>query len=94
MNEYENGDNDTNNDLVNDPLNDPVNDLVNDPVNDLANNVLKILMKHPSYSYTQIACSIQKSEATVKRTIAKLKNANKIRRIGADKNGYWEIIEK
>ena len=76
----------------NDPVNDPVNDLVSAPVNDLANSVLEILMKYPNYSYAQIASSIQKSEATVKRTIAKLKKANKIRRIGADKNGHWEII--
>ena len=72
--------------------NDPVNDLVSDPVNDLANSVLEILMKYPNYSYAQIASSVQKSEATVKRTIAKLKKANKIRRVGPDKGGHWEII--
>jgi ATP-dependent DNA helicase RecG len=30
---------------------------------------------------------------TIKRDIAKLKTQNKIKRIGPDKGGYWEIIE-
>ena len=75
-----------------DLVNDPVNDLVNDPVNDPVNDILEILRMHPEYSYKQIAQTIEKSEATVKRAIAKLKAKGSIRRIGSDKTGYWEII--
>ena len=73
----------TNNDMANGG-----NDLVNDPVND----ILEILRRHPDYSYKQIAQTIEKSETTVKRAIAKLKSENKIHRIGSDKAGHWEII--
>ena len=72
--------------------NDPVNDLANDPVNDPVNAILDILRIHPDYSYKQIAEVIKKSEATVKRCIAKLKAGNKICRIGSDKSGHWNIL--
>ena len=73
-------------------VHDLVNDLVNDPVNDPVNDILEILRSHSDYSYKQIAETIGKSEATVKRGIAKLKSLNKIRRIGSDKSGHWEIV--
>ncbi len=33
----------------------------------------------------------EKSEVTVKRAIARLKSENKIKRIGSDKTGHWEV---
>jgi len=51
----------------------------------------EILRNNPDYSYKKIAQVIEKSEATVKRAIAKLKSENKIKRIGSDKTGHWEV---
>lgn len=41
----------------------------------------------------ELATAIGKSTSAVERAIAKLKAQNKLRRIGPDKGGYWEIVE-
>ena len=66
---------------------------VNDPVNDPVNQVLEAIRITPNLSYNQIALKIGKSPATVKRALSKLKELNRIKRVGSDKTGYWEIIQ-
>lgn len=89
------------NDLVNvenAPLNqenDPVND-ENDPVNpeiDLVNLLLKTIKNNPAFTYAEYAKILKKSAATVKRRIQKLKAEGKIERVGADKNGFWKVLD-
>ncbi len=70
-----------------------VNDPVNAPVNDPLNQVLETIKVTPNLSYNQIAVKIGKSPATVKRALSKLKELNLIKRVGSDKNGYWEILQ-
>lgn len=65
----------------------------NDPVNDPVNQVLEIIKRTPNLSYNQIAIKIGKSPATVKRALSKLKESNRIKRIGSDKNGHWEVCK-
>ena len=50
-------------------------------------------MKNPKVTQISIANQLKISEKTVKRNIAKLKEKGIIERIGADKNGYWRIIQ-
>ena len=50
------------------------------PVNDPVNVILEIVRANTDYSYKQIAGLIRKSEATLKRAIAKLKSENRIKR--------------
>jgi len=79
--------------------NDTVNDTQNDTVNDTQNftqtekNILKIISDNPKIIQKEIANVLNISEITVKRATNKLKSQNIIKRIGADKNGYWEIIK-
>lgn len=60
-----------------------------DPINDLLN----ALRTEPSASYAALAERLEVSEATIKRSIQKLKQQNRIRRIGSKKTGHWEVIE-
>jgi ATP-dependent DNA helicase RecG len=60
-----------------------------DPINDL----LTVLRTDPSADYATLAEQLEVSEATVKRNIQKLKQQNRIRRIGSKKTGHWEVIE-
>ena len=45
---------------------------------------------------TQIELSkeLKVNESTIKRNISKLRNKGMLRRIGADKNGYWEVYSE
>ena len=70
---------------------DTVNDTVNNTVNDTVNSILKLIKENPFISYDEIAKSLKKSRATVSRNIAELKKRGIIERIGADKNGKWQV---
>lgn len=50
-------------------------------------------MKNPKVTQISIANQLKISEKTVKRNINKLKEKGIVERIGADKNGYWRIIQ-
>lgn len=53
------------------------------------------LIKENSFITIQELCEKTKmSRSGIKKVLAKLKNENKIIRIGAKKNGHWEIIPK
>lgn len=61
--------------------------------NDPVKTVFELIKQNPNATYEYLSGKINKSEATVKRAIAKLKERNQIRRVGADKNGSWEILQ-
>lgn len=75
-------------------VDDPVNDLVNDPLNDPVNQIVDLLTENNKLSYDDLASILNKSKATVKRYIQKLKTLNLIKRVGSDKTGYWKIINQ
>ncbi len=60
---------------------------------DRINDLLNALRTEPSASYATLAERLEVSEATIKRNIQKLKQQNRIRRIGSKKTGHWEVIE-
>ena len=60
-----------------------------DPINDLLNAIRKA----PDADYSYLAKATEVSEATVKRNLQKLKNQQRIRRVGSKKTGHWEIID-
>ena len=67
---------------------------VNETVNETVNPIIKYLKENPEISYGQLAEKMGKSRATISRKISELKKAGIIKRIGADKNGYWQIIDE
>ena len=69
----------------------------NVPENVPENRLIKIsqLMKsNNKITIPEIAKELNVNEKTIKRDIDKLKDSGKIMRIGPDKGGYWEIIDK
>ena len=88
------------NDTVNDTVNQK-NDTVNDTVN-LENDTVKVtvnqqkildaIQQNPRITQEELAELVGKSRVTVNRQLAQMKSAGLIRRVGADKNGHWEVI--
>ena len=75
---------------------DTVNDTIGDTVksSDKSTLLLKAIEQHPEYTYEQYASLLGISRASIARTIKKLISDSLIRRIGSDKNGHWEIVNK
>ncbi len=55
--------------------------------------VLNLLVLNPSLSAAKIGDALHISTRQAERLLAALKQKNRIRRVGADRNGHWEIIE-
>ena len=47
-----------------------------------------------SITYEEMTEKTGKSRRTVSRIITELKEKNIIARVGSDKNGYWEIVNR
>ncbi len=48
--------------------------------------------KEANMTREDIAITLSKSPNTIKEHIAKLKSEGRIKRIGSDRSGYWEVI--
>jgi len=53
--------------------------------------IIELLRKNPHLTRSDLATKLSKSPNTIKEHIANLKSAGKIKRVGTDRNGYWEI---
>jgi ATP-dependent DNA helicase RecG len=60
---------------------------------DLINDLLNTLRADPSADYLSLAHALGVSEATVKRHIQKLKQQDRLRRVGSRKTGHWKVLE-
>ena len=58
------------------------------------NKIIKLIKKDKNITILQIANILGVTDKTIKRDISKLKNDNKIARVGSLKSGYWEIIDE
>lgn len=56
--------------------------------------VLAAISLHPDFSYEKLAETCLLSRPTIARTIKTLQSREVIRRIGSDKKGHWQIIDK
>ena len=57
-----------------------------------AQKILDILVKNPSATRAELASATGLSPDGVKWNLDKLKKSGKIRRIGPDRGGYWEVV--
>jgi len=55
--------------------------------------ILFELEKNPKSKLPELANATSLSERTITRELKKLKDSGKIRRVGSNKTGYWEIVE-
>ena len=71
-----------------------VNEVKNEVVNDEVNRQTKILnaiRNNPKITIKKIADTTGISRATVEREMKVLRDANRLKRIGPDKGGHWEV---
>jgi predicted HTH transcriptional regulator len=52
--------------------------------------ILSRVGRQPDMTFLELAEKLGKSESAVKRTIRKLREAGRLRRIGPDKGGHWD----
>lgn len=76
----------------NDPDNVPDNVPENVPENRLM-IILKIIEINSKITLQEMADHFNVSKRTIRRDVEKLKNENKLRRIGSEKGGHWEIVK-
>ena len=54
--------------------------------------MLDLIRDNPNITISQFVIKTNLSEPGIKKNLKKLKDKNLIRRVGSNKNGYWEII--
>lgn len=54
--------------------------------------LLSLLKQSPSMTNAELANVSGKSERTISRLLAALKNRKLIQRIGSNKTGYWKVL--
>ena len=69
-----------------------VTERVTEKVTEGEREVLELLKENPEYTYSDLADRLSVSRKTVSDRIKKLKEKNRIERIGYDTKGYWNII--
>ncbi|MBQ4405618.1 MAG: hypothetical protein II852_01275 [Bacteroidales bacterium] len=93
--------NGTLNGTVNDPVkeNGTINGTINDTVKEngtlndtLKSQIIEMIRVNPNVNAFQLIKLLNKSLRQIRRLLAKLQAEGTIRRVGADKNGHWEII--
>ena len=60
--------------------------------NDTLEQVFNEIKINTNISANDIANILNKNPRTIQRAIAALKQANRIKRVGPDKGGHWDII--
>ena len=55
--------------------------------------IIEMMRVNPLISYVTLAKMLGKAKSTIIWQIARLRKSNRIRRIGPDKGGHWEVIE-
>jgi len=54
--------------------------------------VLQHIASNPYATIRELAERVGKEPRTIERALTKLKDTGSIKRIGSDKEGYWEIL--
>ena len=70
---------------------------VNERVNELTDTeraVYRLVANKPSVTQLELAAELRLTVQYIRKIMKALKDKNYIERVGADKNGYWKIIEK
>jgi predicted HTH transcriptional regulator len=72
----------------------PVNVPVNVPVSERLDKILTMLRANPKVTAQKMALVLGVTDKTIKRHLKALRAQGRIQRVGSDKAGHWEIIER
>ena len=75
-------------------VSDKVYNKVDFKLNKSQDAILKLIRDNPNITADQMAIQIGISVPAIKKNLKQLTNNNIIKRVGAKKNGYWEIIQQ
>lgn len=56
--------------------------------------ILRFIDKNRNITISELSLQLKVSDKTIKRDIAKLKDENRLKRVGSLKTGYWDIIDE
>ena len=76
--------------IVSNKVNNKVSHKITNKTEDL---ILELIRDNPNITIAQLMIKTNLSEPGIKKNLKKLKEKNLIRRVGANKDGYWEIME-
>jgi len=85
--------NETNQGVVGNVVGNVVDNVVGNVVDKRLNAIIQLITKNNQISAAQIADILNTSSRTIQRDLLILKKENKIRRVGNEKSGHWEIID-
>ena len=71
-----------------------VYDKVDFKLNKSQDTIIKLIRDNPNITADQMAIQIGISVPAIKKNLKQLTDKNIIKRVGAKKNGYWEIIQQ
>ena len=54
--------------------------------------LLELLLAHPHLTQEGMVAALMITRSTVQKHISNLKKAGRLRRVGPDKGGHWEVI--
>lgn len=67
---------------------------VNVPVNEVADKILMMMRANPKATAQKMASVLGVSDKTIKRHLKTLREQGRLIRVGSDKAGHWEVIER
>lgn len=71
----------------------PVNVPANVPVSGVSDKILVILRANPKATAQKMALALGVTDKTIKRHIKDLRQQGRLKRVGSDKAGHWEVGE-
>ncbi len=72
----------------------PANVPVNVPANGISDKILIIVRANPKATAQKMAIALGVTDKTIKRHLKALREQGKLQRVGSDKAGHWEVVEK
>ena len=72
----------------------PVNVPVNASANELSYKILTMVRANPKVTAQKMALALGVTDKTIKRHLKALREQGRIQRVGSDKAGHWDIIER
>ena len=61
---------------------------------DSQKKILEIILSDPRINQAEIAEQLNLHRVSVAKSMSKLQKEGVLKRVGSNKNGYWEIVEK
>lgn len=76
------------------PANVPANVPVNTGLGELSDKILTLVRANPKVTAQKMALALGVTDKTIKRHLKALREQGRIQRVGSDKAGHWQIIER